>query len=160
MDRVIKYRVTPNINIFILSVLLLPFAAVLPGTAMGQSVINVDFEGRDSDDDTHSGADGVLSTPGGTAWNSVYPNQDANDLADETGATTGVDIVFTSTSVGVSGTVNNNYPPYTNVLQDSGIRGSFRVEGLIGAWLYDLAFYTTPLFEGAGPIRNRRVGAG
>ena len=44
MDRVIKHRVTTHINIFNLCVLLIPFAALLPGTAMGQSVINVDFE--------------------------------------------------------------------------------------------------------------------
>jgi len=114
MDRVIKHRVTTHINILILSLLLIPFAAVMPGTVMGQSVLNVDFEGRDSGDTTFVGDDaqyGVLSTPGSKVWNSVYPNQNAIDLLDQSGATTGVDIVFTSTSVGVFGTVNNNYPP-------------------------------------------------
>jgi hypothetical protein len=143
MDRVLTNRVTTNINIFILSVILIPFAAVLPGTAMGQSVINVDFEAGVAGDATHVGADGVLSNPGGTVWTSVFPNQDASDLPDESGAPTGVDIVFTSTSAGVLtdpyGILN-----YDNSLQDSGIQGSFRIDGLIGGRLYDLAFYSSP----------------
>ncbi len=141
MIRVLTNRVTTNINIFILSVLLIPFATVLPGTAMGQSVINVDFEAGVPGDTTHVGADGVLSNPGGTVWNSVYPNQAANDLPDESWAPTGVDIVFTSTSAGV---LTDPYGIYNNFLQDSGIQGSFRIDGLIGGRPYDVAFYSSP----------------
>jgi hypothetical protein len=143
MDRVSTNRVTTKINVFILSVLLIPFAAVLPGTAMGQSVINIDFEAGAPSDATFVADDaqyGILSTPGPAVWTSVFPNQDEYDLPDESGALTGVDIVFTPTSTGVLA----DYYGYPNVLQDSGIQGSFRIEDLIGARLYDLAFYVTP----------------
>jgi hypothetical protein len=148
MDRVTKYRVTTHINIFSLCVLLIPFAALLPGAAMGQSVINVDFEaGVPGGDTTFVANDaqyGILSTPGPAAWNSVYPNQDKNNLLDETEAPTGVDIKFVA---GPSSGVTFTPPPYATIndMQYSGIQGgSFRIDGLRPDGEYTLAIYAEP----------------
>ena len=144
MIRVLTNRVTTKINVFILSALLIAFTAALPGTAMGQSAINIDFEAGAPGDATFVSDDaqyGILSTPGPAVWNSVDPNQDKNNLLDETGAPTGVDIKFgAGPSSGVTFT-----PPLgaiTNDMQYSGIQGgSFRIDGLRPDGEYTLAIY-------------------
>jgi hypothetical protein len=106
------------------------------GAAASAEVVNIDVEGDPPNDTTHVGADGVLSG-GGSVWNGVDAGVDALGLQDETGATTGYDLVFTS----ASGTTDGSA---TNDLQDSGASGSFSVTGLSDGVEYDVAIYAVP----------------
>jgi hypothetical protein len=99
-------------------------------------VVNIDLEGDPPNDTTHSGADGVLSGSG-SLWNGVDAGVDALGLQDESGTTTGYDLVFTSASGIADGSA-------TNDLQDSGASGSFSVTGLSEAVEYDVAVYAFP----------------
>ncbi len=104
----------------------------LAGFAGSSMVINVDFEGDLGGTGnvalgplapgSHSGSDGVLST-GGTVWNDVlvFPNTQEN-LVDEFGGATPVDITLSSPLDTYSGaTAQNN-------LQDSGIAATSRFD--------------------------------
>lgn len=105
--------------------------------AASAELINVDFEGDPPNDTTHSGADGVLSG-GGAVWNGIETGVDASALLDESGATTVVDILFSSSGGGVTDA------SATNDLQDSGTLRMFNVEGLDSGTLYDVAVYAHP----------------
>jgi hypothetical protein len=113
----------------------------LIGMALGVApvsaeVVNIDLEGDPLNDTTHSGADGVLSGSG-SVWNGVDAGVDALGLQDESGTTTGYDLVFTSASGIADGSA-------TNDLQDWGASGSFSVIGLSAGVEYDVAVYAFP----------------
>ena len=100
------------------------------------AVINADIQ--EGAAGTHSGADGVLSTTG-TVWNGLPYNVIVNDLLDELGAATPVDVEM--------------IPPFTvpyicndaaslNDLQSSGMCGAgFLILNLVQGETYDLAVY-------------------
>lgn len=98
------------------------------------TTVNIDLEAG-SGGTAHVGADGPLSSAGGTFWNQVVSGTNTADLRDEFGATTGVNIRFSSsggesfTDIGI------------NDLQDSGAQGSFVLYGLDASSLYTLAVY-------------------
>jgi len=111
-------------------------AALVLSASASAEVINVDIEGDQPNDTTHVGADGVLSG-GGSVWNGVDAGVDAMGLLDETGASTAVDLVFTS----ANGIVDVSA---TNDLQDTGSSGSFDIQGLSDGTEYDVAIYGFP----------------
>ncbi len=98
-------------------------------------VVNVDFEGSRSDP-THVGDDGVLSSPGGTVWNSVVFDTSRFDLFDEFGNATPVDVDV----IPAFGTYGAWFTG--NTLQDSGTDGTgFDILDLVPTETYDLAVY-------------------
>ncbi len=108
----------------------------LVGAPVSAEVVNIDIEGDPPNDTTHSGADGVLSGSG-SVWNGVEAGVDAFDLQNESGSTTGYDLVFTSANGIADGSS-------TNDLQDSGTSGSFSVVGLSDGVEYDVVVYAFP----------------
>ena len=104
-------------------------------------VINVDIEGNPSI--TYSGDDGILSTSGGTVWNSVPHFVGTSSLLDEFGNVTGVGVSWPGSDFGVATDANS-----TNSLQDSGTwGGGFDITGLLPGTTYALAIYA---MENAG----------
>jgi hypothetical protein len=99
--------------------------------------VNGDIEGGFASDTTYVGDDGVLSSTGGTAWNSIpnYVNQFG--LLDEFGNPTSVGVTWTGSDFGPA-----TDPAATNSLQDSGTWGSgFDIVGLNPNLTYELAIY-------------------
>ncbi len=103
-------------------------------SAAGAVTINIDLEAA-AGGTTHVGDDGVLSSTGGTVWNGVISGTDTNDLLDEFGAASTVDIQF-SGSDGETFTDSG-----INDLQDSGSLASITLGGLDPGVLYTLAVY-------------------
>ncbi len=115
------------------------------------STVNGDIEGTLSYV-TYSGDDGVLSSPGGTTWNSIPHLVDTLSLLDEFGIYTGVGITWSSTSYGAA-----TDSSATNELQNSGTSGDgFDITGLQFGGTYDLAIYAMP---GAGGCVTDASGA-
>ena len=108
----------------------------LAGSAFGvPQVVNVDFEGATIGDATYVGDDGALSTPTGTTWNSVAAvSAGASGLLDEFGNPTSVGIDISQQFPGTD-------PASTNVLEDSGISGTFYVVGLLPTETYSVVGY-------------------
>jgi hypothetical protein len=122
------------------------FLLAPPATA---SVINVDVER--AGDATHSGSDGVLSGTG-TVWNSVLTGTAAGDLVDDSGASTGVGLVFQSTFF--ESPVPFGDGASTNDLQDSGVLGpGIDLVNLDPGETYSLAVYGNvgSVVHGGGP---------
>ncbi len=97
--------------------------------------VNVDMEGGYSTDATYSGDDGILSTTGGTVWNSVYDAVATTGLLDEFGNPTNTSIIWE---------FDEAHPAYTsatNSLQDSGTVSSYVIAGLDPTLTYSLALY-------------------
>jgi len=105
----------------------------LAGTSVA-AVLNVDIEADLGLDVTHVGSDGVFST-GGAYWNGVEVVTGASNLSDETGAATGVDVVWPGGGFG------GTNPASTNDLQDSGTYSSFEIRDLTAGVTYDIAVY-------------------
>jgi hypothetical protein len=102
--------------------------------ALGLTV-NVDMEGGHPTDATYAGDDGILSTTGGTVWNSVYDSVDTTGLLDEFGNATGLGISWHDTDVRTGSTSANNS------LQDSGTVSSYNIIGLDPTLTYNFALY-------------------
>jgi hypothetical protein len=99
--------------------------------------VNGDIEGTLSYV-TYSGDDGVLSSPGGTTWNSIPHFVDTPNLLDEFNNATGIGVTWTGSDT--SGPATD--PSATNDLQDSGSYGpGFDITGLQSGGTYDLAIY-------------------
>jgi hypothetical protein len=94
--------------------------AILYGQASFGITVNVDFEGNPVTDTTYNGDDGILSSAGGTVWNSI--SQPGNTLLlDEFGNQTGIGVT----------TQGSYYPGMaTNSLQDSGTSDWIAITGL------------------------------
>jgi hypothetical protein len=101
--------------------------------------VNGDIEGGFASDTTYVGDDGVLSSPGGTVWNSIPHFVNAFGLRDEFGNPTSVGVTWTGSDFGPA-----TDPAATNSLQDSGTRGDgFAITGLDPSLTYELAIYAT-----------------
>lgn len=115
------------------------FAAVLFVVALGHTadaaVVNVDFK-ENPGEATHTGANGIFSSAGGTTWNGVVAAGPASNLDDEFGVTTGVGIVPVDMFSFTSTTGNND-----NELQNSGVQSGFFITNLLAGESYNLAFY-------------------
>lgn len=119
----------------LLGITSLVLAAFYGQVAFGLT-INGDIEGTLSYV-TYSGDDGVLSSPGGTTWNSIPHLVDTSNLLDEFGNATGIGVTWSSTDFGPA-----TDPSATNDLQDSGTWGyGFDITGLQSGGTYDLAIY-------------------
>ena len=126
------------------------FLSLLLNSGLNATIINVDLEGMGSNTDTHVGADGVWSTPGGDVWNSVYAQGYLmysttvettvdttyyEDVPDEFGNPTPVDIYISLYSDGYDEPVANN-------LQDSGLYADYLyIVDLLPRQTYDIAVY-------------------
>jgi hypothetical protein len=97
--------------------------------------VNVDFEGNYPNDTTYSGDNGILSSSGGTVWNSIPDTVDTLNLLDEFGNSTGIGVTWT-TLMNYSATSGA-----TNSLQDSGTINHFDIIGLNPNQTYQLAVY-------------------
>jgi hypothetical protein len=107
--------------------------------------VNGDIEGGFASDTTYVGDDGVLSSPGGTVWNSIPHFVNTTGLRDEFGALTGVGVTWTGSDFGPA-----IDPAAANSLQDSGTAGSgFAITGLDPSLTYELAIYAMPYSGGA-----------
>jgi hypothetical protein len=104
-------------------------------TAAPAAVINVDIEAGDPGDTNHVGADGPLSTPGGTVWNSVVAGTNTANLLDEFGNPSTVDITFSGAS---SQTFSDSG---INNLQDSGGFDFIQLVDLDPSATYEIAVY-------------------
>ncbi len=117
--------------------LLYMILAVCYGQAAFALTVNGDIEGNPPSDATYVGDDGILSSPGGTVWNSVPDYVNTTGLLDEFGNPTGVGVIWTGTNFGPA-----IDPAATNSLQDSGTWGSgFDITGLNPNLTYDLSIY-------------------
>jgi hypothetical protein len=106
-------------------------------TAFG-STINADIEG-DAPGVTYVGDNGVLSSAGGTVWNSLPDNVNTSDLLNEFGDLTGIGVTWQESEP--NPVFDGNA---TNVLQDSGTFGpGFDITGLQSNGIYSLAIYAT-----------------
>ena len=135
MNRLAKHRCITRSYLFPL--LLFLSLTVLPsGSAMGQTVVNVDVEAGEPGDTNHVGDDGVLSNTGGTVWNSVvYSAANTSGLLDENGVATAVDLTINYAGRWTGLDVPNN-------LQDSGAGGGiFQILHLLQGEPYTLAIY-------------------
>ena len=119
----------------LLSVTSLVLAAFYGQVAFGLTV-NGDIE-ADPSGTTYVGDDGVLSSPGGTTWNSIPNAVDTPNLLDEFGNVTGIGVTWLDPNWGPA-----TDPFATNDLQDSGSWGyGFDITGLQAGATYDLAIY-------------------
>ena len=108
----------------LLSVTSLVLAAFYGQVAFGLTV-NGDIE-ADPSGTTYVGDDGVLSSPGGTTWNSIPNAVDTPNLLDEFGNVTGIGVTWLDPDWGPA-----TDPFATNDLQDSGSWGyGFDITGL------------------------------
>ena len=113
--------------------------AATAGTTLAQQVVNIDFNGSAAGGDTtHVGDDGALSTAGGTVWNGVQVGTSAQDLLDEFGVKTPVDVLMSPNAFG------GTDPASTNNLQDSGISSPFFIADLLPSELYTVVGYVGP----------------
>jgi hypothetical protein len=113
----------------------LVLAALYGQVAFGFTV-NGDIE-SDLSDATYSGDDGILSSSGGSTWNSIVHFVDTPNLLDEFGNATGIGVTWTSPDFGAA-----IDPSATNDLQNSGTWGSgFDITGLQSGLTFDLAIY-------------------
>ncbi len=113
------------------------------GQAAFALTVNGDIEGNPPSDATYAVDDGILSTAGGTVWNSIPDFVNTSGLLDEFGNPTGVGVVWTGPNFGPA--VD---PAATNSLQDSGTWGDgFDITGLNPNLTYELAIYS---MENAG----------
>jgi hypothetical protein len=97
--------------------------------------VNGDLEGNPSTDTTYSGDNGILSSSGGTVWNSIPNAIDTLGLLDEFGNSTGIGVVWTTFGS------YNVLTGATNALQDSGTINHFDIVGLNQNLKYQLAIY-------------------
>jgi len=119
----------------LLGVTSLVLAAFYGQVAFGLTV-NGDIE-SDPSGATYVGDDGVLSTPGGSTWNSIPHLMDTQNLLDEFGNPTVIGVTWSSTDFGPA-----TDPSATNDLQDSGSYGEgFDITGLQSGLTFDLAIY-------------------
>ena len=119
----------------LLGVTSLVLAAFYGQVAFGMTV-NGDIEGGSSDA-TYSGDDGVLSSSGGTTWNSIPHFVDTPNLLDEFGNATGIGVTWSGFDFGPA-----TDPLSGNDLQDSGTFGEgFDITGLQSGLTFDLAIY-------------------
>lgn len=110
--------------------------AVFYGQAALGVTINGDIEGTVSFV-TYSGNDGVLSTSGGSTWNSIPDFVDTTSLVDEFNNTTAIDVTWTGVNFGSATDASA-----TNDLQSSGSFGDgFDISGLQSGGTYSLAIY-------------------
>jgi hypothetical protein len=119
----------------LLGVTSLVLAAFYGQVAFGLT-INGDIEGTSSYV-TYVGDDGVLSSTGGTTWNSIPHLVDTSNLLDEFGNTTAIGVTWPGGDFGPA-----TDPSATNDLQDSGSWGEgFDITGLQSGLTFDLAIY-------------------
>ncbi len=107
--------------------------AIIYGQAAFGLTVNVDFEGNPATDATYNGDDGILSSTGGTVWNSL--SQPGNTLL--------LDEFGNQTSIGIT-MQGSQYPGSemaTNSLQDSGTSDWIAITGLNPSLTYTLAIY-------------------
>ncbi len=120
-------------------------------TSAGGGIVNVDFEAGDGFDITHSGDDGILSTPGRTIWNGIVSCVDTNNLVDESGTPTPYDVEFGN----CYGGYRYDDPSVTNGLQDSGPDAmSFQVLDLNQGASYQMIVYVYNYYAGFAVTDN------
>ncbi|MFT4583553.1 MAG: hypothetical protein ACI8XZ_003315 [Gammaproteobacteria bacterium] len=121
----------------LLGVLALTIGTFCWQTAFGTTV-NGDIEGG-AVNQTYVGDDGVLSSAGGTVWNSIPHFVNTAGLLDEFGVTTGINVTWVGDEFGPAFDIDS-----TNALQDSGSFGDgFEIAGLQASSVYNLVIYAT-----------------
>lgn len=106
----------------------------LAGAASAVTTVNIDLEAAGGGT-THVGDDGAISSAGGTVWNGVVSGTDTNDLLDEFGVASTVDIRFSGSGGGTFTDAG------INDLQDSGSSASIELFDLDPGMTYTLAIY-------------------
>src|SRR4051812_30020197 len=98
-------------------------------------VVNSDFD-KVGTGTTHVGADGALSTTGGTVWNRVDIGINAANLLDQFGGASPVDVTF------VGGSSTNTNASSTNNIQDVLYSGNgFIIGDLVPGGSYSFVAY-------------------